>query len=674
MTSTNALNHVSTYTYDELGRQTAATTPTGTSTTVYDALGRVSARTDAAGRTTRLTYDGLNRITQVRDAGGFVSTFAYDEVSNKVSQTDANGHETRFAYDNLGRMVGRMLPMGQTESRTYRPDGRMSSRTDFNGHTTQYVYEESTGRMLSQTGWNGERITFAYTPDGLLASKTRSGGADGQNLTTRYTYDLWSRPIGVATPTGTMGYEYDVAGNITGVALPSATLHYEYDALNRMQAVVHPDGSRTTYGYNAVGNRATRTLPGGVTTTFGYDAANRLIDVNNPIGASFHYTLDGSGKRLTATSSTLGTTTYGYDSLGRLVSEQGAGSAAGYGYDRVGNRTSKTINGMTVGYTYNANDQMLSEGAKTFDYDANGNTISADGMSLSYDFEDHLIGTGGGQAGATTYTYDADGNRIRRMANEQVTTYLVEDVMSPYAQVVEERAGLTGNLQARYEMGVGLARMVRPGNGPGSGAYGYLHDGQGSVVGLVNGQGQLTDTYAYDAWGNPQRLSGTTANPFLFNGEQYDGDEGLYYLRARYYAPQQGRFLTHDPLMGSVGDPLSLHRYLYANADPVNNSDPTGMFSLGEQTLTVNLAPSVRMALNVAYKGIEGGLLGAVASGGRAALLGESYDDILQETRTGAAFGAAFGVTGGLLQGCHKFRDQCLGAHGLGCRHHYTCR
>ncbi len=51
---------------------------------------------------------------------------------------------------------------------------------------------------------------------------------------------------------------------------------------------------------------------------------------------------------------------------------------------------------------------------------------------------------------------------------------------------------------------------------------------------------------------------------------------GLYFLRARYYDPQAGRFLSHDPLLGNNENPVSLHRYLYTSADPVNRVDPTG--------------------------------------------------------------------------------------------------
>ena len=64
--------------------------------------------------------------------------------------------------------------------------------------------------------------------------------------------------------------------------------------------------------------------------------------------------------------------------------------------------------------------------------------------------------------------------------------------------------------------------------------------------------------------------------PSSYRGEQYDPDLGLYYLRARYYNPATGRFLSRDPLSGQTIDPASLHKYLYAGGDPVNMIDPTG--------------------------------------------------------------------------------------------------
>jgi RHS repeat-associated protein len=68
----------------------------------------------------------------------------------------------------------------------------------------------------------------------------------------------------------------------------------------------------------------------------------------------------------------------------------------------------------------------------------------------------------------------------------------------------------------------------------------------------------------------------------LFTGQQYDGNTGFYHLRARYYQPTSGRFISTDPFAGDIYSPASLHRYLYAANDPANRIDPSGKFSLGE--------------------------------------------------------------------------------------------
>ncbi len=86
----------------------------------------------------------------------------------------------------------------------------------------------------------------------------------------------------------------------------------------------------------------------------------------------------------------------------------------------------------------------------------------------------------------------------------------------------------------------------------------------------------------YDAFGNLISHSGTTPNAYLYRGERYDADLGLYYLRARWYNPVTGRFMTRDPYQGSIYDPASLHRYNYARANPVNFVDPSGRFAAGE--------------------------------------------------------------------------------------------
>jgi RHS repeat-associated protein len=116
--------------------------------------------------------------------------------------------------------------------------------------------------------------------------------------------------------------------------------------------------------------------------------------------------------------------------------------------------------------------------------------------------------------------------------------------------------------------------------------YGY--DGQGSVRLLTDLDGSLTDTYTYDAFGvliAQEHANGVTPNNYLYAGERYDPDLGLYYNRARYLNPNTGRFWTPDSLDGSSENPISAHKYLYCHASPVNQTDPSGQFTVEEVSI-----------------------------------------------------------------------------------------
>jgi RHS repeat-associated protein len=99
----------------------------------------------------------------------------------------------------------------------------------------------------------------------------------------------------------------------------------------------------------------------------------------------------------------------------------------------------------------------------------------------------------------------------------------------------------------------------------------YYHtDGLGSTTAITGSTGAVVKTYQYDAYGAVRTQTGTQPNEFTFTGEQVDSS-GLQYLRARYYDGATGRFVGRDPL------PL-LQRYSYAGANPVNFTDPLGLF------------------------------------------------------------------------------------------------
>jgi RHS repeat-associated protein len=112
-------------------------------------------------------------------------------------------------------------------------------------------------------------------------------------------------------------------------------------------------------------------------------------------------------------------------------------------------------------------------------------------------------------------------------------------------------------------------------------------DGHSGVRGLTNSSGSLTDSYAYGAFGDLKNSTGTTANNYRYTGQQFDSLTGLYSLRARYYNPGEGRFLSKDTWEIDQYNPIEYNRYGYVANNPIRFNDPSGYF--GGLSLIENL-------------------------------------------------------------------------------------
>jgi RHS repeat-associated protein len=135
--------------------------------------------------------------------------------------------------------------------------------------------------------------------------------------------------------------------------------------------------------------------------------------------------------------------------------------------------------------------------------------------------------------------------------------------------------GADNALNAQYVYGLERISLDRGGN-----VYYYLFDGQNSTRQLTDAAGGITDTWGYFAYGEQFLHTGTTVNSFTYTGEEWNKNAGLYFLRARWMDAKAGNFVSADPIAGDVVSPLTLNKYLYANANPVNYTDPSGTFGL----------------------------------------------------------------------------------------------
>lgn len=595
----DAAGRVTKYVYDTAGRLietihpdlTTSDTDNPRSRIAYDVLGRKVSETDEMGRVTAFEYTLADQLAAVIDAAGQRTEYGYDEVSNKVLQRDALGRVTRWEYDDLGRQTARILPLGQRETRGYDGNGNLVAETDFNGRGTVHAYDLN-DRLLETRHADGTGFINAYSPTGAIVSVQTAQGM------TRYTHDLRDRVLSVEQPDGVaIVYAYDPAGNRTRMTTTQQDVVYAYDALNRLSSVSR--GTEVTaYTYDTVGNRSRVTLPNGTRTDYTYDVRNRLTSLIHRTAASVvllgvTYTTDASGLRTQQVETGAGasrTIVHQYDALKRLVREQVTDSTRGnrtttWTYDAVGNRLvqSRTKAGTTTTttYTYDDNDRLLGESASdgtsvAYQYDAKGNLIArnnASGNSVyNYDDAGRLVDAIV-PGRALSYVYDASGIRQSQTVNG-VTTRFVVDAQTEHPQVVEERA-TSGAVVLHL---VGDDRIARTASGQTT----YLHaDGLGSIRLLTTTTGTVTDRWWFEAFGETESQSGASDQSFLFAGEQRDPNLGFYYLRARYMDPGTGRFASLDPYAGDMSDPITLHKYLYANANPVFYTDPSGWFGIG---------------------------------------------------------------------------------------------
>ncbi|MCQ2533968.1 MAG: AHH domain-containing protein [Clostridia bacterium] len=267
------------------------------------------------------------------------------------------------------------------------------------------------------------------------------------------------------------------------------------------------------------------------------------------------------------------------------------------------NRLTKTVNGEVTKYTYNELNQLIAEDDIIYTYDDAGNLIAGSRNNIllfSYEYSScnqmtrSLVYTVEGILTAE-YEYNYLGDRISKVVDGTRTTYTL-DYSSGLSQILEET---TDGKTIFYVRGLELISREEL-----TGTYFYIFDGGNTVRALVDEDGNVTDKYVFDSFGNKVSHEGDSSNSYGFQGEQLDEETELYYLRARYMNPSTGTFTSMDTYGGSLSDPTSLHKYLFANSNPVKYCDPTGNMTLAQEELAIGVLLMVNTITLVGLKSI----------------------------------------------------------------------
>jgi RHS repeat-associated protein len=192
---------------------------------------------------------------------------------------------------------------------------------------------------------------------------------------------------------------------------------------------------------------------------------------------------------------------------------------------------------------------------------------------------------------SVTYVYDGNGDRIKQTVDSVVTDYVQNSIPDNEQVLMETTAGVT----TYYVYGHDLLYSI-----VGTTPHYHHTDALGSTIAVTDASGAVEQTMSYDIFGNMRSMTGASKTKYTFTGEENDVT-GLVYLRARYYDPAVGRFLSRDPFPMTVADTQSVNRYAYVKSNPTNFVDPSGEFSIMHfmRSITLSVIPSGEL-INIA--------------------------------------------------------------------------
>jgi len=574
----DTLGRVTKREYDNFGRLSKIITPKGnTLTFVYDKVGNLTDIIDSKGNSVKMEYDNLYRLVKSYDAyGNLISQIDYNVIGLPTKISDADGKTLEFFYDSLNRLKQATLAGSITARAEYNALGRIAKLIDPKGYETKYNYN-NIGELIRETNPLGNSWTYNYDLAGRLI---KSSLPDGTKVT--YTYDAINRLSQIEFQKDNKSkyiyYSYDKIGNLLSVEDNVGDIRYNYDSMNRVVQRKDTFGNIVRYQYDSAGRLIKLIYPDGKAITYSYDADNNLIQIKDFKGNITQFKYDEDDNLIKTIYPNGYYTVYTYDDNNRLTSIKNYNPN---GVEVTGDELIKDKSGNIISlkkteyiepnfskiksfnFTVNQFNQIINSNEGLFNYDKKGNLLSyiynGKKITLKYDIANRLVEADIGN-NIYTYKYDAEGNRIEVTKNGQTTRYIIDNVMGLSKPIAEVDS--LNNIRRYYIWGNnGLIYSIDP-HGR---LYIYLYNYRGDTTAVVDNTGKVIAAYTYSAYGKILNEYGKISNPFKFLGKYgvMSDNNNLYYIRARYYSPDLGRFVQVDLVNLKVPLPLFINRYTH---------------------------------------------------------------------------------------------------------------
>lgn len=527
-TTSNPLGHTTSFTSDTMGRITEVTSPLGFSNSVtYDAIGRIINSTDALSQVTTLTRGSRGYLSSVSLSEGTISAQYSRNASGQITAvTDPAGNDWSSTYDNMGRQTASIDPLANMHTISYDNRNRPATLTFPAGLGSATLNYDAKGNLTNSNYSDGTNFNFTYDANDRLIT------ANGIALA----YDASDRLIS----SNNITVVRDIGGRITNMTLATEkVVSYVYDANNRLTQVNDWAGGTTTFNYDAAGRLIAILRSNGVNGNQSYDEDNHLVGLTEETTTTdismISLTRDGNGQVINATRSV--------PLIATAINQ---------------NATSQTVD---------AASQLTSAS-----YDAKGRTISEGSNSFTWNLASQLTSFTTA-SGNTTATYDVNGNRLSKTTAGITQGYTWNYALGLPSISIEK----TDGTDSKYFIHTPTGALLYSIDAITNARHFYHYDEMGNTLFITDDSANVVASYAYTPFGKLIAETGTLDNPYKWQGQFGIMDEGagFYYIRARYYDANYGRFISRDPVKSIY--PIDVNPYQYAASNPLKYIDVDGL-------------------------------------------------------------------------------------------------